>query len=140
MGKKQSLEKCLYHSANALSRLVTRIAEEEFRSTGLSPSPVFILLEVNGSEGILIGDLSKKLQLSPSTLTRLVEGLEKKGFLTREQKGKFTLLYSTKKSKALQNKMKACWKNFEDKCALLLGEKFKSKLVKKMNEAVINLT
>ncbi|MBC7865805.1 MAG: MarR family transcriptional regulator [Bacteroidia bacterium] len=139
MSKKQSFENCLYHSANALSRVVTRIAEEEFKSTALSPSAAFILLEVNISDGILIGDLSKKLQLSPSTLTRLVEGLEKKGFLTREQKGKFILVHSTKKSKSLQNKIKTCWKNFEDKCTLLLGQKFKSKLVKRMNEAVINL-
>ena len=139
MSKNQSFENCLYHSANALSRVVTRIAEEEFKPTGLSPSAAFILVEVNAVNGIYIGDVSKKLQLSPSTITRLVEGLEKKELVKREQKGKFTLLLPTKKSKSLTGKIINCWKNFEDKCDLLLGQKPKRKLLKKINATTIAL-
>ena len=140
MSKKQNSENCLYHSINALSRVITRIAEEEFNSVKLSPSAVFILCEVNSTSGISIGAVSKILQLSPSTLTRLVEGLEEKDLIKRIQKGKFTELHPTKKSKNLQGEILTCRRNFESKCDLLIGTKSRKKLVRKINDVTSSLT
>jgi hypothetical protein len=38
---------CLYFSANALARAITRIAEEKFALIGLSPSHAFLVILTN---------------------------------------------------------------------------------------------
>ena len=43
---------CLYYSANALSRIMTKMADEEFASAGLSSSYAFLLMTVNHKPGI----------------------------------------------------------------------------------------
>ena len=63
---------CLYYSANALSRLMTRMADEEFALAGVSSSYAFLLMTVNGQPGIQPKEISQKRQLTPSTVTRFL--------------------------------------------------------------------
>ena len=74
---------CLYYSANALSRLMTRMADEEFALAGVSSSYAFLLMTVNGQPGIQPKEISQKMQLTPSTVTRLVEKMEARALLER---------------------------------------------------------
>ena len=68
--------KCLYHSANALARIITKMADEEFSAVSLAPSYAFVVMTVNKNPGILAGELAEIMMLTPSTVTRLVEKLE----------------------------------------------------------------
>ncbi|MBS1635654.1 MAG: winged helix-turn-helix transcriptional regulator [Bacteroidetes bacterium] len=114
---------CLFYSVNALSRQITKMAEEEFAVTGLSPSYAFILMSVNKKPGILSGEVAKIMQLTPSTITRLIEKLEQKGYITREVSGKFSLLYPTKKSLAIEKTITKAWQSLYTRYVEVLGEK-----------------
>ena len=67
---KSILHECLYFSANSLARVITRMADEEFHPTGLSPSHAFLMMLVNDNPGIGQKDLCEQLHLAPSTVNR----------------------------------------------------------------------
>lgn len=113
---------CLLYASGALARNVTRMAEEEFQITGLAPSYAFLVMTVNDSPGINASDLSATMQLKPSTVTRLVEKMEAKGLVTRKSVGKFTEIYPTDKSRALNMRLHEAWVNFYKRYSALLGE------------------
>ena len=81
---------CLYYSANALGRVMTRMADEEFAITGLAPSHAFVLIIVNKNQGIRPGLIAEQMQLSPSTVTRLIEKMEHRGLVLRKNVGIIT--------------------------------------------------
>ncbi len=63
---------CLYYSANALARTITRMAEEEFGVTGLAPSYAFILMAVNENPGIQPKEVSGIMHLTPREQEKLL--------------------------------------------------------------------
>lgn len=85
---KSILHHCLYFTANSLARVITRLAEEEFRRTGLSPSHAFVMMLVNDHPGIGQKELCAQLHLAPSTVTRFIDALVQRGYLTRHADGK----------------------------------------------------
>ena len=85
--------KCLFYSSNALARNLTRMAEEEFSMAGVAPSYAFLLMTVNSEPGIRPSKIGQRMQLSPSTVTRLIEKLEYRGFLERKIIGKYNEVY-----------------------------------------------
>jgi DNA-binding MarR family transcriptional regulator len=113
---------CLYFAANALSRTLTKMAEEEFAITGLAPSHAFLLMAVDEKPGIQPKELSMHLQLTPSTVTRLIEKLEYKGIVERKSSGRCTEVYPTHKCHELEEKVKLAWKNLHNRYVELLGE------------------
>ena len=130
---------CLYFTANALSRVMTRMADEAFATTGLSPSHAFVLMSVNDSPGIQPGELSRQMQLTPSTVTRLVEKLEGRGLVERQSAGKATQVLPTAASKAMQPKLKACWKSLYERYAEVLGKDVAVELTGTVNQARMKL-
>ena len=74
------LHSCLYFTANALAREVTRLADDSFAETGLSPSHAFLVMVAANSPGIGPSELGDGLHLAPSTITRFIEALEHRGF------------------------------------------------------------
>ena len=69
------LHNCLYFTANSLARRITAMAEEAFGKVGLSPSHAFLVMLVNEQPGISQKELSRALNLAPSTVTRFVDSL-----------------------------------------------------------------
>lgn len=130
---------CLYYSANALARMMTRLADEAFSVTGLSPSYAFVLMIVNDHPGIQPGDVAQKMLLTPSTVTRLVDKLEHKGYLGRTAEGRTSLIAPTEKSLQLQPKLKAAWKDLYDRYVAILGEEESRKLTALSYEASLKL-
>ncbi len=113
---------CLYYSANALARVLTRMAEEEFAVTGLAPSYAFLLMAVNDKPGIQPKEISAQMQLTASTVTRLIEKMEHRGLAERKFIGKFTKVYPTVKSRKLDKKIHEAWANLYKRYSELLGE------------------
>ena len=113
---------CLYHSANALSRIMTKISDEEFAAVGLGSSYAFLLMTVNEKQGIQPKEISEQMQLTASTVTRLIEKLEYRGLLERQSVGRTTEVYSTKAGQKMQPKLKEIWQRLYKRYADVLGK------------------
>jgi DNA-binding MarR family transcriptional regulator len=137
---KKTYCKCLFYSVSAMARIMTRMAEEEFAPLGMAPSYAFVLMTVNSQPGIQPKFLSSHIQLTPSTVTRLVEKMEQKGFLQRKMVGRATEIYPTQKSLDLNDKIKASWKNLYLRYSGLIGEEESKDLTAKINEALTKIT
>lgn len=92
---------CLFFTANALARTVTRLTEEAFTPTGLAPSLAFVMMTVGREPGIQPSGIAALLRLSPSTVTRLVEKLEARGLIRRSAEGKAVHVLPTAEGEAL---------------------------------------
>ncbi|MDE3253853.1 MAG: MarR family transcriptional regulator, partial [Bacteroidota bacterium] len=125
--------KCLYFTANALARKVEKLAIDNWKKVDLSPSHAYLLLLVLTQPGIAAGCAADQLQLTPSTITRLIEKLEKKKLLIRAAEGKQTNLYPTQKAKDLKPAMKSCITDFHEKYVSILGEKESDLLIQNMH-------
>jgi MarR family transcriptional regulator, organic hydroperoxide resistance regulator len=113
---------CLYFSANALARTMTRVAEEKFASTGLSPSYAFLVMTVNDKPGIQPKEISEMMQLTPSTVTRLIDKMEQKGLLSRKSLGKNIEVWPTDSGTALNAQIKTAWAGLYETYSKTLGE------------------
>lgn len=122
--KEDRYRQCLYFSANALSRLLSRMADEEFGSVGLSPSHAFLVLTVNNRPGIQPGEISEELELSPSTITRLVEKMERRGLMKRNSTGRATKVEPTGKGLDLQVEIEEAWDRLKQRYSEVLGDRY----------------
>ena len=132
---REILTNCLYFTANSLSRVITRMAEEAFRPTGLSPSHVFLLMLANENPGIGPKEMSDYLQLAPSTVTRFVDALVGKGLLERRAEGKTVGLFPTPEGSKLQPVIAEAWQAFHRRYCDILGESEGDALAVTLNEA-----
>ena len=113
--------KCIYFSANALARKIEKLACDCWQKVNLSPSHAYLLMVVIEDPGIQPGLLAHELQLTPSTITRLMEKLEEKRLVVRTTEGKVTNVYPTPKAKDMYPKLKECSNNFVEIYAGILG-------------------
>lgn len=125
--------KCLYFTASALARKVEKLAIDSWKKIDLSPSHAYLLLLVLTEPGIAAGSAANELQLTPSTITRLIEKLENKKLLIRAAEGKQTNLYPTQKARDLKPIMKSCVNDFHEKYVGILGEKESNQLIHNMH-------
>jgi DNA-binding MarR family transcriptional regulator len=123
---------CLYFTANALARKVEKLASETWKKTGLAPSHAYLLHLAIEQPGIQAGQLAFQLQLTPSTVTRLIEKLEIKKLVTRTMEGKQTYIYPTQKGKDMRSLIKQCTEEFTETYTKILGEKECKAFVKNM--------
>ncbi|GAB3693160.1 hypothetical protein GCM10027592_12740 [Spirosoma flavus] len=126
---------CLLFSANALSRAITVIGDEEFGRFGLCYSHAYMLCEVVEQPGITPSELSESLCLTPSTITRLVEKLEQKRLVRRESEGKKTLIYPTAEGEAIQPEIAQAWDRVGARYSQVLGETTVCQLTKQVFSA-----
>ena len=132
---KSILHNCLYFTANSLARVITRMADDEFRPTGLSPSHAFLMMLVNDNPGIGQKELCEQLHLAPSTVTRFVDALVYKGFLTRQTYGKACKVYATDEGSNLRQPIENAWKSLHQRYAAVLGLKNGDKLTAMIDAA-----
>jgi DNA-binding MarR family transcriptional regulator len=121
--EKLNLDHCLYFTANAFARVITRIADEEFSITGMSPSHAFLVMRVNEQPGLTQKELAELLKLAPSTVTRFLDDLERKGYITRTVKGKISRIELTESGRKLQSRIDTAWCNLYDRYSKALGKK-----------------
>ena len=101
-------EECLYFNSNALARTVTRIWSDAYKTFGLSPPHAFLLRVVLAKPGLMQRELAGELSLSRSTVTRFLDSLEDRGFLTRKmaaKDGREIQVYPTKQAQAIHKEL-----------------------------------
>ena len=99
----------LYYTTTAFSREITSIAEIAFADLGLTPSDAYLIMCVNEKPNIQPTEISEKILLAPSTITRMIEKLEKRSIVTRANEGKYTYVAVTTKGKDLYANILATW-------------------------------
>lgn len=125
---------CMYFSANALARKIEKLACDYWKKVNLSPSHAYLLMVVVEDPGVQPGALADELQLTPSTITRLIEKLEEKKLVVRTTEGKVANIYPTPKAKELYPKLKKCSKEFYETYSSVLGKDESAKLVCNINK------
>ncbi|SFD27724.1 MarR family winged helix-turn-helix transcriptional regulator [Clostridium uliginosum] len=98
----QNFCECLFFTATRLKKIAAKIAEDELKPLGLSPTYVYILLGVKFKPGITQKELSEELHLKPSTITRLIDKLVINGLVERQAEGKLSHIYLTKDGEKIQ--------------------------------------
>jgi DNA-binding MarR family transcriptional regulator len=136
MKEKSKYCNCLYFSSNALARIMTKIADEEFKTTGLTTSYAFLLMTINEKPGIQPMQISQQMMLTPSTVTRLIDKLGNKKYLRREYEGKQVKVFPTEKSLVLDKKLRESWLNLFKKYTDILGENVSLDLTVGISKAV----
>jgi len=126
--------KCIYFSSNALARKIEKLAQDSWKEVGLSPSHAYLLMLAIEQPGLQPTDLVNQLQLTPSTITRLIEKLEEKKLVVRTTEGKLTNVYPTPKGKQLQPELNKCRDNFYKSYSTILGKEDSARLVQSMNK------
>lgn len=124
---------CLYFTTNALARKVEKLAVESWKKIGLAPSHAYLLKLVIDEPGMQAGLLAEQLQLTPSTITRLVEKLEEKKLVTRVTEGKTTNVFPTQKAKEMKPQIKQCIEEFHEKYVKILGKEESKQFIQNMN-------
>jgi MarR family transcriptional regulator, organic hydroperoxide resistance regulator len=130
---------CLYYSSNALARILTKMADEAFAPIGITSSYAFLLMSINEKPGIQPTELSKYMQLTPSTVTRLIEKMEYRGLVERRNSGRITEVFPKEGSLELQPKIKECWKGLYAKYAEILGKEVSDNLTRDIRDVLDKL-
>jgi MarR family transcriptional regulator, organic hydroperoxide resistance regulator len=126
---------CLYFTANSLSRIISRLADECFATSGQAPSYCFLLMLAAEQSGITQKELAEKMHLAPSTVTRFVETLEKKGLVRREMDGKVSRVMVMEAGQVILESIQASWKLLYQRYSDVLGEEEGASLTRLIDEA-----
>ena len=113
----------LYFSTGALAREVEKLAIKCWKPVGLSPSLgqiLYYLLNYTRVTGPTI--IARNLFLSPSTVTRLLEKLEKKQLVHRFIYDRVRMVEATAKAWEMEPQISDCEFDFRKRCDALLGE------------------
>jgi DNA-binding MarR family transcriptional regulator len=124
--------KCLYFAANALARKIEKLAIEIWKPLDLSPSHAYLLMMVIEQPGLQPGCIANHLQLTPSTITRLIEKLEEKQLVERITEGKTTAVFASTQGAALEPLLKQCIDTFFEKSCCKLGKEESERMVEDM--------
>lgn len=113
---------CLYFTTNRLSRVITKMADEEFAPTGFSPMYGYLLLLVIEDPGSTQKKLAEQLDIAPSTLTRFIEKLERRELVRRKTQGKTVLVYPTASGRALEQEIRNASNRLHQRYERVLGK------------------
>lgn len=132
----QILKDNLFFLASAFSRELVRETDEAFSTVGLSSSHALILCLVDESPGIRPGLLAEKLHLKPSTITRLVQKLERRQLVERESKGRATSIACTAAGSKLAHSLEEQWRMLISQKKEQLGERYVEVLSEMISNAL----
>ncbi|MCT4613554.1 MAG: MarR family transcriptional regulator [Marinifilaceae bacterium] len=126
---------CLYFTANSLSRFINSMAEDSFKITGLSPSYAHLMLILIEEPGQSQNELSHKMNLKASTMTRFIDKLIGMNFVERVHEGRTSYIYPTESGKKLKPIINKALGDLFDKYCEILGKDFAEKLTADINIA-----
>ncbi|HLR26426.1 MAG TPA: MarR family transcriptional regulator [Fodinibius sp.] len=126
----------LFFLSSALSRKLSAEADKQFSEFGLSNSHALLLLLIDEHPNIQPSQLAEKLILKPSTITRLVNKLERRKLVEKTSEGRSSHIVCTSKGSELIDKLNQRWGALMKVKKQELGERYVSVLSEMMQQAL----
>lgn len=132
---KNLLECCLFFTANSLARVISRMGEEEFATAGMTPSYAFVLSIAITTPGVPQKELAAQLHMAPSTVSRFVDALVTKGYISKKIEGRNTFIYPTEAGIAIKPTIDRAWHSLYERYSKVLGKEEGENLTRLTNAA-----
>lgn len=129
----------LFFLTGALARKLYQQSDEAFASLGLSTSHALILMLVREEPGIQPSMLAEKLYLKPSTISRLVQKLERRELVECESEGRATTIACSSKGLDSAGQIEESWENLLDQKREELGDRYVEVLSEMISNALNTL-
>lgn len=116
---------CLYFSMGRLYRHLDRIAVESFKDIHIAPTHAFLIMSLFESKNHTLkpSELSKIMELDPSTITRLISTLESKKIVKRIRDGRKNEIVLTPVGIKLIKPIRKSWERLFNEYSKHFGEK-----------------
>ena len=134
-----NMHACLFFTAQAFCRSLSRLADEEFAPTGLAPSQTYLLMIIVENPAITQKELGEHMQLAPSTITRFMDSLVRRKFVTKESAGKLVKVTATEAGLAMAPVIQAAWAKMYQRYADALGKEQGDDLALRLDQAATML-
>lgn len=128
-------EHCLYFTVNSLARAINEMTDRAFSKTGISASYGHLMLIVIDQPNLSLGELSKKMNLKPSTMTRFIDKLENLDYVKRELTGRTVKVSATQNGEKLRPQIINALKTLYENYCEVLGKDFAIKLTEDTHKA-----
>ncbi len=112
---------CLYFKLNRLLRKMTYLADSAFSKHNIASSYAYLILLIAKKPNLGTVELSQNLNLSPSTVTRLVDKMILMGYLKRIKGGKRCEIKCTEDGEKLASELSETWQRFQSRMLSLVG-------------------
>jgi len=113
-----------HSSVNSFSRTLTSFFDEKLRRFNLATSYIELMILMKENETVSQKDVAEYLSLAPSTITRFVDKLKKKGYLIKKRDGRNVLIELTAKGKEVSSDMEREYLSAVDEVRGLMGDKY----------------
>nr|WP_213085476.1 MarR family transcriptional regulator [Streptococcus vicugnae] len=105
------MEGCLFFSIKRLDRALDKYTEEAFRKIGMSHSYALVLFILNQENGKCYKELANILCIAPPSLTKIIDKLASREFVTIARDGRTKRVYITDRGRELAP---IIWEVFHD--------------------------
>lgn len=114
----------MHTEANRFSREISAFYDAYFEEDKLATSYIELILIVDEAGSTTQKEIAEKLSLAPSTITRFINKLEKRGFVVKEMDGRSAMITLTKEGVSNAVIFRRKYDQAEADLMELLGDKF----------------
>lgn len=114
----------MHHHLNSLNREVSKHYDSYFEPFGLATSYIELLLLVLEEGTVSQKELSDRMNLAPSTITRFITKLKKEKYIKKGKKGRLVTIEILPGAMSDVKKMKERYQQADDDLKKMLGDKF----------------
>ena len=130
------------HAVFRLSRMQRTMAGGLLRDLGLAPGQELLLLQLWDREGCSQTDLVERLGIDASTVTKMLQRLERGGWVRREPSpddGRVTLVTLTAAGRDLQTAVTEVWRRLEQESVKTLATDERAELLRLLGKVEAGL-
>lgn len=115
----------LFHiSVNTFSRNLSSFFDDRLRSFGLATSYIELMIFLLNKGASTQTEIAEYLNLAPSTMTRFVDKLIKKGYVQKQRAGRSVSIELTGRGSEVSEQMKTAYDNVVDELTQMMGDKY----------------
>ncbi|WP_353989485.1 MarR family transcriptional regulator [Pediococcus argentinicus] len=130
---------CSYFTAAKYTREITRIANQDFKPTGMPAAYSYILLALEDYQDLSVAQLVDILGYERSSLMRILDKLVKKNLINIEQMNHKNIISLSDQSSATLKLANECLQQYSKHSEELLSQSVQSQLTHRLVQATSKL-